>query len=471
MATTVKAGGKKAGAKKAGATKTSVQPAAEASLGDQTISTTRLHLDTKNPRHEPLAGDEQIIARLCNDEQVLELAKDIAEKNSLSPLDVLGVVPYEGHPGHFIAVEGNRRTCALLLLADPNRAPTKELRDQFRRLAAAAALPKQVKVHVFADRKKAKPWIDLRHLGPQGGRGTVEWNPDQKARAAGDNKNTSANDNALALAVLDRLTQAGRLSEAERKQISLTTITRYLSTPGVRAILGLGSSRTLEFTHESHEVDRALQRLVRDSIQQLPDKTFAVNSRSSSKERVAYANKLKTEGIAPTQTLPKPIAPPPALPAAPAGVPGKRLRSAVSPDKLRTLFDSSLTVKSTDPVLLRLRGEVLKLDLEDFPFAGNYLLRAFIEQTMVLYLKAKKRWRDPKTDEQLTQACHEALRDSGVKGKALTVVGKAAGSAANPFSLHSLGHAVHGGSVPTRKDLRAISDTWRPALEAMLKEI
>ena len=92
---------------------------------------------------------------------------------------------------------------------------------------------------------------------------------------------------------------------------------------------------------------------------------------------------------------------------------------------------------------------------------------------MTLYTKknAKGRWNDKLSDEALTQLCHDLLKATGVAGKALTIVGKAAGSAAQPFSLHSLGHAVHGGSIPTKSALRAISDTWRPSLEAMLKDI
>ncbi|MCD0253646.1 hypothetical protein JWH16_07300, partial [Xanthomonas campestris pv. campestris] len=38
-------------------------------------------------------------------------------------------------------------------------------------------------------------------------------------------------------------------------------------------------------------------------------------------------------------------------------------------------------------------------------------------------------------------------------------------------SLHSLGHAVHGGIIPTANDLKKHFDTWRPALEAMLEQL
>ncbi|GHT94914.1 hypothetical protein FACS1894116_09600 [Betaproteobacteria bacterium] len=128
------------------------------------------------------------------------------------------VIPYAGHPGHYIVVEGNRQTCALILLADPNRAPTSVLKEQFQQLAATAKIPRQIKVHVFANKSKAKPWIDRRHLGPQGGIGTREWNADQKTRAAGGNDKISSRANVLALSVLDRLVQEDFLTPEQRKK-------------------------------------------------------------------------------------------------------------------------------------------------------------------------------------------------------------------------------------------------------------
>lgn len=442
-------------------------------LGDQMLPIPRLHLDPQNPRHEPLISDAEVIAQLCSAEMVAELAQDIASRGALSPLDVLGVIPFEGHPGHFIAVEGNRRTCALILLSDPSRAPSVALETQLRRLAATAPIPKMVKVHVFANRTDAKPWIDLRHLGPQGGIGTREWNTDQKTRAAGANTKTSARANTLALAVLDRLTQLNLLSPEQRSQISLTTITRYLGTPGVRAVLGLGSGTKLLYTHETSETDRALCQLVLDSIIPTISGNYSVNSRSSSAERVSYANTLKTRGIAPATPLPAPQAPAAAMPTAAndkTTSPAKK-RSASHPANYPYLFDRSLTVLVRDPVLLRLREEALKLPLDDFPFCGNYLLRAFVEQTMVLFAKKRGKYSTAMNDEQLSQTCASELKSMGVTGKALAVISKAAGSSAQPYSLHSLGHIVHGGSIPTRQSIRAHSDTWMPSLQAMLSAL
>lgn len=438
---------------------------AEISLGDQTLHISRLHLDAHNPRHEPMESDSEVIAQLCNEELVAELANDIATRGTLSPLDVLGVIPFDGHPGHYIAVEGNRRTCALILLSDPSRAPTPALQAQLRRIASYTRAPREVKVHVFANRAAAKPWIDLRHLGPQGGIGTREWNADQKTRAAGGNTKTSSRANTLALAVLDRLVRSGLLTPEQRSQISLTTITRYLGTPGVRAILGLGSSTELLYTHDTSEVDAALRQLVLDSITPQSNGSFSVNSRSNSSARLAYATGLKSRGIAPTTPLETPAAP---SAIAESLKPAPKKRSAPNPANLPTLFDRSFAVAYRDPVLLRLRDEALKLQLEDFPFSGNYLLRAFVEQTMVLFAKNRGKFSSTMTDEQLTQTCAAELKAMGTTGKALSVINKAAGNSAQPHSLHSLGHAVHGASIPTRQSLRAICDTWQPSLRAML---
>jgi len=439
-------------------------------LGDQLVPISRLHLDPINPRHDPLTSDAEVIAQLCSAEKVAALALDIAAMGSLNPLESLGAIPMEGTPGHFVSVEGNRRTCALLLLHDPNRAPTVELRTQLKKAAANAQLPKVVKLHVFSDRAAAKPWIDRRHLGEQGGVGTLPWDSDQQARAAGSNTRTSARANTLALAVLDRLTALGLISPEQRKEASITTITRYLGTPGVRAILGLGSANELIYTHNEQQVEQALRRLVLDSLDKQADGSHKVNSRADSPERLRYANELAAKGLAPVSPLPAPAAPSPAKSAQRAAPVSKR-RSATDPSKLPTLFTASLTISHSDPVLLRLRQEALGLQLEDFAFSGNYLLRALVERIMILFAKKRSRYQPGMNDAQLTQTCATELKALGVKGTALEVVNKAAGNATHPFSLHSLGHAVHGGSIPTRKHLRAMADTWRPALEAMLSAL
>lgn len=445
-------------------------PKNKPSLGDSAVPISKLHLNLINPRHEPAESEEQAIARLCSTEQIVELARDIVQRGALSPLEVFGVVPMARNPGHYISVEGNRRTCALIVLNDPKRAP-EGLQSQLRALASRAKLPREVRAHVFPDEAEAQQWIQLRHLGGQGGAGTKDWDPTQQNRAAGGNAKSKAHANTLSVNVLDRLVARGALTPEERKDVNLTTLTRYLGTPGVRAIVGLGSNRDLVYTHEVDEVDAALLHIVKDSLHPQEDGSFRVNSRTDSTARVNYANELKALGVAPVSHLPQAqTAPPPSAlrPTAEVSAPAAKKRSAVHPELRKQLVPSSFTVSLNDPVLLRLRKEALELDLKGFSLCGNYLLRAIVEQILTLYAKKKNVYKEGMTDSALTHACAAQLKNSGVSGKALTNIDKAAGSIHTGHSLHSLGHTVHGGTFPTDTDLKRHFDTWRPSLEAML---
>lgn len=445
--------------------------------GGAVIPISRLHLDLENYRHLPVASEAEAISELCRTEKILELAQDIVERGTLSPLEVLGVVPMEGNPGHFIAVEGNRRTCALILAADPARAP-EFIRAQMRRVSAGGSAPREALVHVFSDRSEAQQWVELRHLGEQNGAGTKAWNPTQKNRAAEGNAKSTAQNNTLAVAVLDRLVAIGLLTMEQRARVPLSTITRYLGTPGVRAVLGLASPRQLIYSYEDSQVDSALLRLVLDSINQGPNGSCDVSSRSDSSARLKYANKLKSEGLAPVTAKDEPSVP--SLPAAeevaklskggsslPQGA--ARPRNAPDPDRRRFLLPPDFKVNNRDPVLSRIRREAASLEVDNFAFSANYLLRALVEQILVLFAKKQGVWKKTLSDQALTLACAEELKKCGVSGKPYTIVSKAGGSQDQPHSLHSLGNAVHGGVVPTAINVRRHFDTWRPALEEILK--
>ena len=55
----------------------------------KTIHITKLFLDSENPRHKILDHQHEIIKQLISKEQIENLAKDIAEQESLSPLDII----------------------------------------------------------------------------------------------------------------------------------------------------------------------------------------------------------------------------------------------------------------------------------------------------------------------------------------------------------------------------------------------
>ncbi|RYE02290.1 MAG: hypothetical protein EOP50_00415 [Sphingobacteriales bacterium] len=437
----------------------------------RTIDIKRLHLNPENPRHSPLERQPEIIRALYSSEEVQALARDIASRGALSPLDMLGVYEMPDHPGHYITLEGNRRTCSLILLADPARAPTPDARAYLKSLVSGRSVPTQVPAFVFPTKEAADQWIDLRHMGAQGGVGTRSWSADQQANAlarrnGGGPATAAARQNLLAHAVLMRLKDAGLISTEQHQAVSLTTIARYLTTPAVRVLLGLAHHERLEYTHDPAEVDGALQRLVIDSLEKRPgEDQLRVTSRSNADGRRAYAQGLAAEGVAPTTLLSSPIAPPtinrPATKSA-------RPTSARNPNLETRLLTTAFAVNHSDKVLGYLRQEMLKLKVVEHPFACNYLLRAFVERVMTLFLVKRGVHRDKMNDRELTQTCAREMQAAGAKRGAYDTVNRAGSNDSTPYNLACLGAAIHGGHVPTQRDLVKYSHTWQPALRFML---
>ena len=419
------------------------------------IALTHLHLDSDNPRHDPIRDEDRIIAQLFGAEKTLAVVKDIAQKGTLSPLERIGVIEMEDNPGHYIVVEGNRRACALKVLCDPQKAPNTIIRNTIESLQVSS-IPKKVNVVVFKDRVTARPWLELRHLGAQGGAGTREWGTAAKNRFA-----QGATPDSLAVAVLDRAEKAGWIDPIIRKGISVTTMTRYLSNPVVRAALGLGSSSKLKFTHEPTEVDNALRSFVNDAH----GANAVLSSRSRKEDRVAYAQALHQRGIVPHTVLPAVIEPPePQKTTA-----GKKLRNPRNPDQRPCIVQSSFVVRHDDKNLQRILWELRNIKPDDgYVFATNYLVRAAVERIMVLYAMKHNFHKSGMIDRVLVSQCQEHLKNSGVSDNQLKIMRVAASNKDVLYSLDTLGSAVHGAHLPTRKGLIAAWDNWEPCLRLML---
>lgn len=426
------------------------------------ISLARLHLDPDNPRHDPIQDEEKIIAHLMRTEKVQALAKSIVDNGGISPLDAIGVVEMADNPGHFVVAEGNRRTCALKVLGDPKKAPSTTSQKYFQSLAQKASLPKKFSVIVFPDKEAARPWMELRHLGPQDGAGLKSWNSVQKTRFS-----RGASPDTLALAILERAEGAGWIDAETRKKIGITTLTRYLGNPVVRTALGIGERGSLTFTHEPAEVDVALEKFVSDAIPRKDGTEAPVNSRTKAADWRAYGRQLHTQGVSPTTALPGPIVPP-----APTKTPASRPRGPRHPDKRPNVMPSDFLVRSKDPALQRLVTELKNIRPDDgFPFAANYLLRAVLERVMVLYAKKAGVWKEGLDDRGLTRACNTALVAAGVSLRELKNLRIAFSTDDSTISLQTLGAAVHAAHLPTRKGLIAVWENWAPAVRHMLDRL
>ncbi len=208
------------------------------------IEVDRIFLYEENPRHEPIESEPEIIAYLCRDEQVYNLARSISAAGT-NPLDLLGLVEIagSGKKKSYQAWEGNRRVCALKLLNDPDRAPA-HLRNDFNRLSTESAhVPiKTIQSVVFDDHDDLKFWMGIQHDGAQAGVGRKAWNPVQKARHFG-----GSNRNRVALAVLDAAETMGLITAEERKG-KLTTVQRFINSDVVKEAIGIDASNPEDLT-------------------------------------------------------------------------------------------------------------------------------------------------------------------------------------------------------------------------------
>lgn len=425
------------------------------------VPLTRLHLDPDNPRHDPIQDEDKIIAQLFRSERVLALARNIAKNGGISPLEKIGVIEMADNPGHYFVAEGNRRICALKVLHDPRKAPTPGARSSLEALSQRASIPPKMSVVVFKDRTVARPWLELRHLGAQDGAGTRPWDTTQKARFA---KGTSPD--TMALEVLDRAVAAGWIDAATRNRIGITTLTRYLGNPVVRAALGLGNRGKLTFTHDPVEVDIALKQFVLDAVPRKDGSEAPVNSRTRAPDWREYGRSLHDRGLAPKTVLPTPKEPPP-----PARDENKKPGHPRHPDDRQCVIPSDFVASHKDKALQRLVWELRHIKADDFNFSANYLVRAVIERILVLYAKKANVFRPKMDDRSLTQACHNALEASGVHRSEIKNLRIAASNDDSIFSLQTIGAAVHGAHLPTRKSLIAVWDNWESALRMMLDRL
>ncbi|HUU23966.1 MAG TPA: hypothetical protein VMW68_00155 [Methyloceanibacter sp.] len=245
----------------------------------------RIFLALRNPRHEPLETEEQVIARLCEKEDVYPLARDIVN-HGLNPLERFALVALKtggrGGAVNYYSAEGNRRICALKLLLDPERAPA-ERRNAFRKLAEAWASPiKKVPAAVFKDVKTVNLWLDRIHNGAQGGIGRKSWSADQKQRFDGGNKNRAAQ------ALLDYAEAEKMITPKERAR-KLTTVQRFLGNDVFREAIGFDQSNPDDpgRTRPKEQFDLLVHQFIRDLIT-----GKQVNSRMNKTEIIEYARPL-----------------------------------------------------------------------------------------------------------------------------------------------------------------------------------
>lgn len=275
---------------------------------ERLIPLDRIFLNLENPRHETLHTQADTIQWLCDNEQVAQLAADIAEYG-LNPLDRFGVMQVHdtnGDGNTFTMAEGNRRLCALKLLTDPDLAPA-ELIDYFERLATKWIPVADIPCVIFEDVDDRDLWLKRRHHGAAGGKGKKDWTSVQQARHSG-----ASSRNRVALAFLD-YAEGADLITAEGRKGKLTTVQRFLGNAEMQSTLGLDTSDPERLSRTRTEDDFSLlaQQFISDLIARDP----RVNSRKNKADIESYARELNTlDGLSEERVDPEPLVPDPLKP-------------------------------------------------------------------------------------------------------------------------------------------------------------
>lgn len=476
-----------------------------------------IYLDSENPRHEPIIDENKIIEYLVSREKVYNLAKDIAQVGAVSPIELVGVMKNKN--GHYIALEGNRRICALKLLNDPERAP-KGKSTLFKKLqSTSSSIPDGIMTVVFNNRDEADLWLERRHQGELGGVGPKKWDATQKTRQNRKKDKTTKDQNILAQSLLDYATKYNIIGEYPRRV--LTTATRYLSNPDFRAAIGIISRRSdsdvvINVTHEDFEI--FLKRFCADLIE-----GKKVSSRSNLPDRTKYLEGLQNEGITPYTKVSSRVLSERKKDLQ-TRIDGSQQRTTVSPnvansttaqselsgqniggslnntsqsnnlsskptgttkdpDKRKYILPEGFKIGTQNKIIRRTAQEMRQIVVEDQPLAVALLTRAFLEACYFQFVEgvtgqypASKQTHAVISDvcKLLETEINQKVKNGELKKShknALSSLRKLGSNQHSPLSPQTLGGFAHIGAYPDHTTLKREFDNIAAVIEYILPEI
>jgi len=431
-------------------------------------------LDLENPRISKAGGQNDALQKILEDQdaKLVALADSIVENGGLNPMDRLLVIRSSDNVGKYVVIEGNRRLAAAKILQNPAvltgievRLPIqKRLEDLAPRFDLASVEP--IDCYEVKDRAEGATWIHQRHTGENEGRGIVNWDAVATRRFKGRDP---------ALQALDFVMTHGGLSDEEKKAIEarfpITTLDRLLSTPAVRALIGVDITDQKLLTNlTADEVMKALRRMVRD----LASKTVVVTALKKVEQQVDYVSKLRQDlpDLSKRSNVQKSIdtfggqdfKQPPA--------PKPKPKPKLVPRKALIAKDCRLNV--TNAKIAEIFKELRSLSLTDYPHAISVLFRVFLETSVDEYLSQSNIPIIVKTpngdkDKSLRKKVEEATAHmiaNGTSRKHLAGVLKAISEKHNPLNVDTLNNYVHNRFFsPTERDLRVAWDNAQPFFE------
>jgi hypothetical protein len=436
----------------------------------------QLELDLLNPRLKKPADQHEAMQQILDDQgpKLGNLAESIVE-DGLNPMDRLLVIESETTNGKYTVLEGNRRAFVLKILKNPNvltglTVPTS-LQKKLERLAQGFDTKTLEPIAGFQvdSRLDGNAWIEQRHIGEDEGRGIVRWSGVAASRFRGQ---------APAIQAFDFVRQHGKLTDDQRKLLEgrfpITTLDRLLSTPSVRAKIGLDiKDNELLTTLPADEAIKPLRRLVLD----LAEKTVNVTKLKLKTQQVDYISKLAAADLpdlkkrgstiqAVRDFTQKDFASP---------TPPKPKKAKAAPKTPRTtVVAKTCKLNITNAKIEEIYEELRSLQLKRHPHAIAVLLRVFLETSVDHFMTQSSLSltfptpNGPK-DKSLKKKVDETIKHMVANGavekefKAITV---ALSNDNHPFAPELLNAYVHNRFFsPTERDLTTAWDNGQPLFE------
>lgn len=339
--------------------------------------------DPENPRI-PIQGStvDTMIALLKKDaDGLFNLAKDLVNLQGSNPAELLNVSPADDT---LVVKEGNRRVAAQKILRNPEllRGHVSDAEyGRWKKLAKNEGVKKLPTSLLVVIGQNHDEWVARRHLGPQGGVGVADWDPQAKARHGA--RRRGVKDRALELLDSLKANYPDRFGPLEPPPRTFTTLTRVLDSPDARAQLGVdteadGKVRLTRGERSLRLIEEILRDLQRTDSEKLTSRRIP-NTETIKDYLAGVEDRLDDDVDEEPLTLTAPAsgaASPPSPSGATAKVPPSRKRA---PDILRSF------VQPAAPRLRQILEELVKVKRDGAPNAAMVLTRVLLELSIDAY--------------------------------------------------------------------------------------
>ena len=235
------------------------------------VSLRQIRLDPENPRLPLNLRDSlpsSLLEHFARNYNIIELARSISDKG-FTPRHAEALLVIEDPPGSgtYVAVEGNRRLAALILLTDESERLRLRLSAEWESLAEAARKHNLVEapVIVYPSRADLNDYLGFRHIT-----GPTQWRPEAKARFIAHLLQDGESVQLIARRIGSNARTVRRLKEAhavyvqaaswgidvELVEAGFAVFYNALDWEGVREFLGLASQRSDLFELDPVPADR-----------------------------------------------------------------------------------------------------------------------------------------------------------------------------------------------------------------------